>query len=162
PCELALVGLRPPRRLRGQPGRVDDVHVHDDGQDTALRVDGAADLLHLHRRPVPGRPCPLLDDDQPLDSGAGAGDASPGAQDAGAATPLLPDGASRAPGRGACCSRGSEDRRRGAGPRGGTPATGASREAEEEASAPVSSEPVEVETTGETVGEAKWQALREL
>ena len=42
------------------------------------------------------------------------------------------------------------------------PGPAAPREAEEEAGRPPVSEPLTVEATGETVGEAKWQALREL
>ena len=81
----ALVGLPPALHLRGEPGRIDVLHVRDDGQDAALDHDGAADRLHPADRELPGRPRPVLDDDQPLDGGPGPRHAPACAEAAGSA-----------------------------------------------------------------------------
>ena len=75
-----LVGLPAALHLRGEPDRVDVLHVGDDGQDAALDHDGAAGRLHPADRALPDRPRPLLDDDEPVDGRPGARDAEAGAE----------------------------------------------------------------------------------
>ncbi len=92
--ELALVGLPAARDLRGQPGALDLLHVRDDGQDAADdHDDRPADLHHRHRA-LPGRPRPLLGDDEPVDGRPGPRHAAADAEDAGAE---LAEGARREP-----------------------------------------------------------------
>ncbi len=82
----ALVGLPAPRDLRREPGLVDVLHVDDDGPDAADADDGPAGRLRLlHHRSAwrngfPGRPAPLLDDDEPLDGRSGSRDEAASAQ----------------------------------------------------------------------------------
>ena len=162
--DLALVGLHPARRLRGITDRVDLLHGNDDGQDPAQHHDGAAARVHHGRLALPGRPRSLLDDDQPLDRRAGPRDAAPRPEDeagrscsaAGRPEAFLADPAARRRRR-QRDGRGGDDRAGEAEAHGTTPP----REAQEGRRAPVSDE-VSVEATGETVGEAKWKALRDL
>src|SRR5437763_3383502 len=155
--ERSLVRLSASRHLRRESGLVDLLHVGDDGQDAALPNDGAADLLHHVPAPVPDGARRLLGDDEPLDRGAGARDASLDAEDAalGAAAPLLSDategGAFLEGWDGQGCA-GTCSRTRSL--------TAAEGETEEAGTA--MSDQLQIEATGETVGEAKWSALREL
>src|SRR5262249_30029028 len=130
-------------------------------------VHGRAVLHPAVRQPIPGRPAHLLDDDQPLDGRAGDHHPADGAQAGTAAEALLAhpaergnggDRRSRALARACSCRRGRCSFRL---------ERAAPCEAEEEARRPAVSEgetgrEQRVEATGETVGEAKWQALREL
>ena len=75
-----LVGLPAALHLRGEPDRVDVLHVGDDGQDAALDHDGAARRLHPADRALPDGPRPLLDDDEPVDGRPGPRHAEAGAQ----------------------------------------------------------------------------------
>ena len=109
-------------------------------------------------RALPGRPRPVLDDHEPVDGRPGARDAPPGAE---------------AAARRRSARRGRR-RRRDAGYGGNgakteqpkpkpaqARASAAGRQAEE-GGARSDRATVTVEATGETVGEAKWKALREL
>src|SRR5581483_2866618 len=117
----------------------------------------------VHHRAVPGRSRSLLGDDEPLDGRAGTDHAAARAADAGAgrrAAQLAHAAEARDGG-------GSPGRRRLAGRREAEGAAGSAPGAaqEEEELRPQMSEAagdLTVETTGETVGEAKWAALREL
>src|SRR5215218_5049652 len=137
------------------------VHAHGhDEPGAALHLPGApARLRALHhqpagRRDLPGRAAPLLDDDEPVDRRAGNRHPSPAcAVDAGAACEAVVTHA--AEGREAVGGGG----RPRCGAQGGK-ASGAPSQAKEEAGAAVTE--LRVETEGETVGEAKWAALREL
>src|SRR5207248_4817510 len=158
----ALGRLCAPFRLRHQPDGV--VVLHDDHhrQDSAHALHADAGRLRLHHRPFPRRPCPVLGDDEPLDRRAGADHATPGREDAGAChreTQL----ANTAEGRRLERQRGQTR----------TPAADAGSvrlaaappgASQEETYEPEVNEVTDVtaEATGETVGEAKWAALREL
>ena len=150
-----LVGLPAALHLRGEPDLVDVLHVRDDGQDAALDHDGAADRVHPADRELSDRPRPLLDDDEPLDGRAGPGHAPAGAEAGAAAQTDLANAAEAARGR----RRRRRRKRAGAAAEADRPAAG--RAQEEEAGETVT-EDLFVEATGETVGEAKWAALREL
>ena len=125
--------------------------------------DGPAARLHHRRLAVPDRPRPLLDDDEPVDGRARASITRrlvPKPAPAGAAPPAARSGSSRTPR--------ARPRRR--------PTTATAQAGEAEAArrrsraassgrrAAHAGEPseVSVEATGETVGEAKWKALRDL
>src|SRR5262249_33631020 len=114
---------------------------------------------HPVHHPVPGRPRPLLGDDEPVDDGPGSRDASPDAEAGGATQTVQPNA-----GEGDRRRAGSASRRRGSELRLGRRVRHAARgqeEARREAEA-MSGPGVQVEATGETVGEAKWAALRDL
>src|SRR5207302_4826707 len=154
-CERALVRLPAARHLRGKPGRLDVLHVRDDGEDPAVPDDGAADLLHHFPAPVPDGTGHLLGDDEPLDRRPGSCDTAIDAEDAGgpAATTLVADAAEGRTGR----RRGREGARNGPRRRSLTAAEGQAQE-----TSAAMNEQLQIEATGETVGEAKWSALREL
>ena len=63
--------LPPARRLRRQPDGVVALHGGDGRQDAADALHDHAALLRLHHRALPGRPPPLLGDDEPLDGRPG-------------------------------------------------------------------------------------------
>src|SRR5439155_24555600 len=142
------------RRLRRQPARIDVLHVRDDAEVAACADDGPPVLLHPVHHPLPGRSRPLLDDDEPLDGGAGTDHppVDPQGRPAGSSEALVANGAERD-------RRGRNPADRGADPAEGSRGPAASREAEEEGKTLME---LQVEATGETVGEAKWAALREL
>ena len=148
-------------RLRREPDGL--VVFHDDhgGQDAAHPLHGHAALLRLHHRALPRRPRPLLGHDEPVDGGTGADHAATGREDARAGTRAtqLANAAetgdrSGHPGRRSSASPGAAGRSAAASP----------GSAQEEAHEPEMSELADLtsEATGETVGEAKWAALREL
>ena len=146
-----------------QPARVVVLHVGVGGQDAADAADGHAGRLRVLHREVPGRARPLLGDDQPVDGGPGADHAAADAED-------------RPPRRSA--PRGRRPRTRGTAagtarspsrPGGRrSPRAATSRRArcgarrKPAGARAMSAEQLTVEATGETVGEAKWAALREL
>ena len=158
------LGARPDRRLRREPADVDVPHVDVDAEQGAARHDhGAPDRLPPVHPQLPVRADDLLADDEPLDDRAGHRHAA--ARCRGRRAP--PKRSSRTPPK--------EDRRRrpngeqrppaarraGAGSRSGAAAPGEA-EARRKAAAMSETDAVTVEATGETVGEAKWAALREL
>src|SRR5262249_19737250 len=135
----------------------------DDGQDPAADPDDHAARVHLHRRALPHRPRPLLDDDEPLDGGAGPHHPPADPEDPSAAEAVLPHPSAER--RGRRRERGQEAGDAAAAPTGrdeAAPARTAEEGQAQEADTAVSTREVRVETTGETVGEAKWAALREL
>jgi hypothetical protein len=77
-----LVRLPADRGLRGQPGVLGVLHVDDRGPDAANPVPGAAVRPSpVHHRSawrdrLPGRPPPVLGDDEPVDGRPGTGDAA--------------------------------------------------------------------------------------
>src|SRR5438105_365083 len=155
--ERPLVRLRPARPLRGEPARLDRADVGGDGQDAADDVpDPAADLRLLPAQ-LPHAARPLLGDDEPLDRGPGLDHAPDDAEGPAAAEALV---AHAAPGGeragrfegGACPGDGA----------GGGAVAAEACQAEEEGRREAMTEALQVEATGETVGEAKWTALREL
>src|SRR5262249_25735127 len=146
----------PDRDLRRKPGRVDVFHERDDGQDAALDHDGAADRVHPHSRALSGRSRPLLDDHEPLDRRPGPGHA-PARAEAGGSAQADVENAAEGTRRG-----GRRRREAGSGSsEADRAAAGRAPEEKEEGRETLNDEFV-VETTGETVGEAKWAALREL
>ncbi len=101
--------------LRGQPDRVDALHVDDDGQDAAGDPARPPPRLHLGRRPLPGRSRPLLDDDQPVDGRPGSRHPPARAEDARAAEAGTADARAprrRSPSRNRSPSRSSRSLRR--------------------------------------------------
>src|SRR5206468_742441 len=100
-------------------------------------------------------------DDEPVDGGPGCDHTAPGAEEG---TAPEADVAYACSDRRKCRGRGHEQRVAGrqTGARGERPA--AEGQAQEEAGPPVTAEGnlLEIEASGETVGEAKWLALREL
>src|SRR5205814_5339637 len=90
-CELALVGLPAARDLRREPDRLHVLHVVDDAAVAAGDDDGPPARLHLLPAQLPDRARHLLGDDEPLDGGAGRGDAPARREDAGAAKTFLED-----------------------------------------------------------------------
>ena len=86
--ERALVGLRAARDLRGEPGRLDVLHVGDDGQDAAAILMMILPLVFIpFIVALPDRPRPLLDDDEPLDGRPGADHAAAGPEGRAAGRP---------------------------------------------------------------------------
>src|SRR6266542_5122105 len=151
--ELPLVRLGADRHLRREPARVDLLHVRDDAAVPAGADDDPAVCVHPVHHQLPSGARSLLDDDEPLDRRPGAHHPAPDPEGHSAyrSEALLADSA-----------QGSARRRRPAGGRGGTGETeraAAQGEAEEEGTALME---LQVEASGETVGEAKWSALREL
>src|SRR5581483_10493590 len=112
---------------------------------------------------LPDRPDPLLDDDQPLDGRPGPDHAAARPQDSGAGSGAS-DTASHLPHAAARRAAGRRDRgvRAAAGRTRQAVAAAAPRAEEEEGRRPSVSDELSVEATGETVGEAKWKALRDL
>ena len=137
----------------GEPDGVDALHVGHRGQDAAHALHDHAAGVRLRDRALPGRPRSLLGDDEPLDGRPGSDHAPADAEDAAAdlRAPQLEDAAE---GRGAAARAGgaAAEAVAAAGPAG----------AAEEAGRAAMTEELTVEATGETVGEAKWAALREL
>src|SRR5581483_9767984 len=159
----ALGRLRAARRLRRLADGLDALHVGDRRQDAADALHDHAARLRVRDRALPGRARPLLGDDEPVDGGPGAHHAPPHPEDdrAGCGEADLADAAARR--RRRWQRSGAEAGRAEAG-RAARAAAAAEGAAEEEGRPPVSSEvgDLTVEATGETVGEAKWAALREL
>ena len=163
PHDVALGRLRAARRLRRVARwRRRSTCRRPSTRRSAIDLHAHAARLRVRDRALPGRPRPLLGDDEPLDGRAGADHAAARAEDAASAssrrrarrTPPKDDGSSgngakprarraeaRAGAVAAAAAQGARGRRR---PGGGERAT------------------LTVEATGETVGEAKWAALREL
>ena len=77
------LGAAPARHLRGQPDRVDVLHVRDHEQGPALPDDGVAAPLHHFHRALPRRSRPLLGDDEPVDGRPGCHHAAARAEDPG-------------------------------------------------------------------------------
>src|SRR5712691_5176195 len=153
-----LVRIRPSGGLRREPARVDVLHGRDDAA-LAARDDVLPSVrLHRRDRALSDWARSLLDDDEPVDRRPGADHAATDPEDAatGDAQALVPDAAERGGGGG-----GIRGRRRC--PGDAVPACAAAPGAEEEEEAPgTEMSDLQIETTGETVGEAKWAALREL
>ena len=155
---LRRLGQAAARHLRGQPDVVDLLHGDDDGQDAAEPDDGAAARLRRLHHQLPDRPADLLGDDEPLDGRPGPDHA-----------PARPEDA-RAVARSRARSRRPSDGGNGAKrePPKPKPAPAAAPQQRQvrrrkKGRPPVSpDDPLSVEVTGETVGEAKWLALREL
>ena len=91
--ELALVRLPAARDLRGQPDGLDAADVEHDGPDAADAAADPAARLPVRRAELPGRPRPLLGDDQPVDGRAGADHAPAGAEAEAAREAVLADAA---------------------------------------------------------------------
>ena len=129
----------------------DDLHAH------AARV-------RVRDRALPGRPRPLLGDDEPVDGRPGADHAPARAEDAGAAS--VEKKSSRTPPQDDGDGGGNGAKREPDAPKPAPAriaAAAAQGAPEEEGRRPaVSERRSTVEATGETVGEAKWAALREL
>src|SRR4051794_38360465 len=160
--ERALVGIRAARGLRRQPDPLDAAHVRDDGQDAADDVPHPAADLHLLPAQLPGGPGDLLGDDEPVDGRPGPCDAADDAQGSASAEALVPhsaEGGDR-PGWGGPRAGAGTGRCAGRGARGAQ--AGQAEEEERRGAAVTDDGPLQVEATGETVGEAKWSALREL
>src|SRR6185503_8793099 len=121
-------------------------------------ADRAAAGVRVRDRELPRRPRPLLGHVQPVDDRPGADHAAADAEAGAADEAVVTDARARAGGGGE--GGGREERRR----REARPAGRSSQGQAEEESAPLvaEGEPRRVEATGETVGEAKWNALREL
>ena len=80
PGQLALVGLPAAGDLRDQPDGFDAADVEHDGPDAADAAADPAARLPLRRPELPGRPRPLLGDDEPVDRRPGVDHAPAGAQ----------------------------------------------------------------------------------
>src|SRR5262249_14264104 len=146
-----LVRVRAAGRLRRQPARVDVLHVRLDAAVSADHHVRPSVRVHLRDRALSGRSRPLLDDDQPLDGRPGADHAPPDSE----------GGTSRAGPETLIAHAAEGGGRADAGRRTRAEAEQrtAPREAKEEGATLME---LQVEATGETVGEAKWSALREL
>src|SRR6185503_15001839 len=147
-------------RLRPVTDGVDALHVGDRRQDAADHLHAYAARVRVRDRALPGRARSLLGDDEPVDRRSGADNQAAGAEDTGRARgeeELQDATEGRRLERQRC-----EARARRAEARAGTLAAAAAEGAPEEESRASLSEDLTVETTGETVGEAKWAALREL
>src|SRR5439155_14299003 len=163
PHDGVLGRLRAARRLRGEPDGLDAVHGPDGRQDAAHALHDHAARLRLRDRALPGRARPLLGDDEPVDGGAGADHAATGRPDTGT-------GSRAAQLANATQGRRLERQRRE--PRDacaetrpdGLAAAAPGATQEEKAHEPEMNGIADLtaEATGETVGEAKWAALREL
>src|SRR3954454_5406857 len=159
--DVVLGRLRAARRLRRVADGVDALHVGDCGQDAANHLHAYAARLRVRHRTLSRRPRSVLGDDEPLDRRAGIDHAPARAQDAGARSrqAFVADAAE---GRRLEWER-REAERRCAGAAGACRRAAAAQGAEEEEGrAALSASDLTVEATGETVGEAKWSALREL
>src|SRR6185312_11040326 len=146
--------------LRREPDGLDAVHVRDRGQDAADPLHVHAARVRLRHRPLPRRSRPVLGDDEPVDGRSGADHPAADAEDA-ASRSLQANVAYTAEGR-----RGRQRREAGRARRAEdgrfTPGRAAAQGAPEEGHGAQAMTNVTVEATGETVGEAKWAALREL
>ena len=150
------LGPAPDRALRDQPA---DLVVSDVAEHAARSARDAArpaDRLHPLRPQLSLRPDDLLADHEPVDDRPGLDHEAPDSEAATTTEEELADATEgrsggRCRGAGGQAGRREEADRRSARPQG---------EAEEGRLAPLSE--ITVERTGETVGEAKWAALREL
>src|SRR5581483_2287255 len=133
----------------------------DDAAVPADHVHGPPGRLRALHHALPGGAAPLLDDDQLVDGRQGHRHAAAASADAGTAEALVADAAERRRGR-------RQRRETSAAAAEAAEVDGVERpapgQAQEEAGTAVTSspEPLRIEATGETLGEAKWLALREL
>ena len=140
-------------------------HVDVDAEHGAAGDDhGAPDRLHPFILSFPSGPHDLLADDEPLDDRAGAHHSQAHAEAGAGSQEDEPDAAERAGGRVERRAWGLELEQAGRGSRPHGPAAQGEAKARRrrKTEAMTDTTGVRVEATGETVGEAKWAALREL
>ena len=155
------LGARAHRRLRDQPAHLDVAHVDVDAVDGAAGHDhGAPDRLHPVHPQLPVRAHDLLADHEPLDDRAGHRHPPADAEADRSAETIEPNPTEGAGPR----RRGDHGGGRDVVERRGAERSSAPREEEEGRAATSMSDDgiVRVEATGETVGEAKWAALKQL
>ena len=163
-ADQGQLGPAAPGDLRREPADVVLLHGGDDAEGAAHHADGAAGRLHPVHHQLPGRPDDLLADDEPVDDGPGrrdpAADAAPKPERAAQASSRTPPKDQPPPANGPRSAKpGAPTSRRHGAVNGGPP-----RRVKRKRSGGGSGDErrVSVEATGETVGEAKWAALREL
>ena len=167
PRERALVGLPAARHLRRQPAALDLLHVDDDGQDAADADHDPAVRVRPFLINFPVGLMHLLGDDEPVDDRAGPRHAPPGA----ARSPRRRRNGRR--GRRPKSRRPKADgakaetdagraRSRSRSGSGAAPRKRVRRQEEEDEPGDDRGLFARSRRPGETVGEAKWAALREL